>query len=179
MRADDPHPPTYYHDVSTDLPPCGLYRTTKPIGSLEAGRLVYFHNHGDPGPGVYQPESWNGNRAKFSANGTTVPAGFDYKSLRGLPPEGFYRVTKPFHCCEKQCVKYEPDAFVQLGYNGKGQAIVFIPELGGRSIDIPDRGTFVEDNVLPNLELLKLAEKRGGDGGPEIDIKLPRGIVVH
>ena len=45
--------------VSTELPPCGLYRTVKPIGSIEAGRLVYFHNHGDPGPGLYFPESWS------------------------------------------------------------------------------------------------------------------------
>ena len=166
--------------MSTDLPPCGLYRTTKPIGSLEAGRLVYFHNHGDPGPGVYQPASWKGNRAQFNENGTTVPAGFDYKSLRPLPPEGFYRVTKPFHCCEKKCVQYETDAFVQLGYNGNGKAIVFVPELGGTAIDIPDRGTFVDDDALKNLVLLKLAAKKQTDGDkPEIDIKLPRGFVIH
>ena len=165
--------------VSIDLPPCGLYRTIQPIGGLEAGRLVYFHNHGNPGPGLYFPERWKHNRAHWSERGTTVPADFNPRALHALPAEGFYRVKTPFHCCEKQCVKYEPDAFVQLGYNGKGQAIVFIPELCGRSIDIPDRGTFVDDNVLSNLELLKLAEKRGGDGGPEIDIKLPRGIVVH
>lgn len=165
--------------MSTDLPPCGLYRTTKPIGSIEAGRLVYFHNHGDPGPGVYLPEAWTGNRARFSSGGTTIPAGFDYKSMRPLPPEGFYRVSKTFHCCEKQCVKYEPDVFVQLGYNGTGKAILFVPELGGSSIQLPERGTFVEDKELGNLVLLKLAERKGADGGPEIDIKLPRGIIVH
>jgi hypothetical protein len=165
--------------VSTDLPPCGLYRTTKPIGSIEAGRLVYFHNHGDPGPGVYLPEAWNGNRARFSAGGTTVPAGFDYKSMRPLPPEGFYRVSKTFFCCEKQCVKYEPDVFVQLGYNGTGKAILFFPELGGSAIQLPERGTFVEDKELGNLVLLKLAERKSSDGGPEIDIKLPRGILIH
>jgi hypothetical protein len=165
--------------VSTDLPPCGLYRTTKPIGSIEAGRLVYFHNHGDPGPGVYQPEGWGANRAKFSSNGTVIPAGFDYKSLYALPAEGFYRVKKQFVCCEKNCMTFEPDAFVQLGYNGGGKAIVFIPELGGSSIHIPDRGTFVDDKVLGNLELLKLAERKGGDQGGGIDIKLPRGIVIH
>ena len=25
-----------------------------PAGALEAGRLVYFHNHGDPGAGAYR-----------------------------------------------------------------------------------------------------------------------------
>lgn len=165
--------------MSTDLPPCGLYRTAKPIGSIEAGRLVYFHNHGDPGPGVYLPEAWNGNRAKFSAGGHVLPEKFDYKILRALPAEGFYRVKQQFYCCEKQCMKFEPEAFVQLGYNGNGKALVFIPELGSSSIGLPDRGTFVDDDALENLVLLKLAEKKGGDEPGGIDIKLPRGILIH
>ena len=41
--------------TSPALPACGLYRTLLPIGDLEAGRLVYFHNHGNPGAGVYFP----------------------------------------------------------------------------------------------------------------------------
>jgi hypothetical protein len=47
------------------LPPCGVYRTKTAVAGIEAGRLVYFHNHGDPGPGLYPPESWAQNRAKF------------------------------------------------------------------------------------------------------------------
>lgn len=124
------------------------------------------------------PESWTGNRAKFSANGTTCPPDFDGKALKALPPEGFYRVKSSFHCCEKKCVQFEPDAFVQLGYNGEGKALVFFPELAARTIDIPDRGTFVDEGNLGNLVLLKLASRQGGNE-PEIDIKLPRGIVVH
>lgn len=161
--------------MSTDLPPCGLYRTVKPIGNIEAGRLVYFHNHGDPGPGLYFPESWSHNRARFSQNGTTVPATFDPRALRPLPPEGFYRVKTAFYCCEKQCVKFEPEAFVQLGYNGAGKALVFVPELAGSSIDIPERGTFVDDSALDNLVLLRLAERPRGNE----NLSLPRGIVIH
>jgi hypothetical protein len=167
--------PTYYHVVSTDLPPCGLYRTVKPIGKIEAGRLVYFHNHGDPGPGLYFPESWSNNRARFSKNGSVVSADFDPRALHALPAEGFYRVKTAFHCCDKQCVKFEPEAFVQLGYNGAGKALVFVPELAGGSIDIPDRGTFVDDSVLGNMVLLKLAERQKSND----DISLPRGIVIH
>ena len=38
---------------------CGLYRTSEPIeDAIEAGVLVYYHNHGDPGPGVYLPRAW-------------------------------------------------------------------------------------------------------------------------
>ena len=58
----------------SELPPCGLYRTTTKIGEIEAGRLVYFHNHGDPGPGLYLPSGWSNNTARWGARGTTVPA---------------------------------------------------------------------------------------------------------
>jgi len=165
--------PTAYHRcVSTELPPCGLYRTVKPIGDVEAGRLVYFHNHGNPGPGLYFPERWSHNRATFSQNGVTVPQGFDPRALHALPAEGFYRVKAAFYCCEKECVKFEPDAFVQLGYNGAGKALVFIPEFASGVISVPERGTFVDDDALENLVQLKLPERTD-------DIALPRGIVVH
>src|SRR5678815_165970 len=131
-----------------ELPPCGVYRTLKPIGSIEAGRFVYFHNHGNPGPGLYLPESWRHNRAKFSANGTTVPADFDPKALEALRPEGFYRVTAEFYCCAKKCTKFEPDALVQLGYNGDARALVFQPQLDGCGMHLPDRGSLVDDQQL-------------------------------
>ena len=154
------------------LPPCGLYRTVLPIGGVEAGRLVYFHNHGNPGAGVYFPERWTNNRATFSPNGTTLPTGFDPGALRPLPAEGFYRVAQTFVCCAKKCVQFEPEAFVQLGYNGAGQALVFVPELAPGGIAIPDRGTFVEDDALTNLVALRMPERRD-------EIAMPRGIVVH
>ena len=157
------------------LPPCGLYRTTIAIAGIDAGRLVYFHNHGNPGPGLYLPEGWSQNRARFSANGTTVPADLDAKALRPLPAEGFYRVTAEFHCCPKQCTKFEPAAFVQLGYNGAGRALVFMPELTPHGITLPERGTLVDDDVLANLDPLRLVETSAT--GPEI--VLPRGIVIH
>ena len=158
----------------SELPPCGLYRTVKPVAGIDAGRLVYFHNHGNPGPGLYFPEGWNSNRARFSENGQTVPPDFDPRSLKALPAEGFYRVKSTFHCCEKKCMQFEPDQLVQLGYNGAGKAIVFIPEIGGAGITVPDHGTFVDDNVLGNMIQLKLPESKQDPG-----LSLPRGIVVH
>ena len=156
----------------SELPPCGLYRTVSPIAGVDANRLVYFHNHGNPGPGIYLPETWVNNRARFAANGITLPPGFDTRALRALPAEGFYRVTAAFYCCEKKCVQFEPEAFVQLGFNGAGRALVFVPELGAGGIAIPDRGTGVDDVTLKHLVLLKLAERRE-------DITLPRGMIVH
>ena len=161
--------------MSSALPPCGLYRTIRQIGPLPANRLVYFHNHGNPGPGVYTPERWTANRAKFSPNGTTVPADFDPSALRALPAEGFYRVTAPFFCCSKKCVQYEPEAFVQLGYNGEGRALLFVPELRTSGIQIPERGTAIDDAAFGKLVALKVHENQAQ--GP--DLSLPRGIVVH
>lgn len=158
------------------LPPCGLYRTTQPVGELPAGRLVYFHNHGNPGAGVYVPESWDGNRARFSPRGTTLPAGYDARSLRALPKEGFYRVATTFVCCAKNCVTFEPETFVQLGYNGAGQPLLFHPELGGASISLPERGTPVDDAALVNLVALTVRERPRAAG--QLD-PFPRGIVVH
>jgi hypothetical protein len=143
-----------------------------PNGDVAAGRLVYFHNHGNPGAGLYFPERWTNNRAHFSPTGMTLPVVFDPRSLRALPPEGFYRVTSAFFCCEKKCVRFQPEAFLQLGYNGAGRALLFVPELSGDAIAIPERGTLIDDAALANLVALQVTEKRE-------ELALPRGIVVH
>jgi hypothetical protein len=154
------------------LPPCGLYRTVASIGEVPEGRLVYFHNHGDPGPGLYFPERWTANRAHFSPRGMTLPTVFEPRALHALPPEGFYRVVAAFFCCAKRCVQFEPDAFVQLGYNGAGRALLFVPELAGGAIGVPERGTLIDDAALAHIVALRVAERRD-------DLSLPRGIVVH
>ena len=162
--------------MSSDaLPPCGLYRTVKPIGSVEAGRLVYFHNHGDPGPGVYFPEKWSHNRASFSPKGMTVPPGFDASALRPLPAEGFYRVAKQFVCCPKKCVQFEPEMMLQLGYNGAGKPLLFLPELVNGAISVPETGALIDDAALKNITALAVGERRT-EGA---DLSMPRGIVVH
>lgn len=164
----------------SELPPCGLYRTIARIGEVEAGRLVYFHNHGNPGPGLYFPERWTHNRAHFTPRGSTVPPDFDPRALRPLPAEGFYRVTAPFHCCAKKCRAFEPEMMVQLGYNGAGRALLFLPELVGGALTVPETGSLVDDTVLPSLTSLAVAERRGAEGGGGGgDLSLPRGIVVH
>ncbi|MBS1118071.1 MAG: hypothetical protein H6Q90_299 [Deltaproteobacteria bacterium] len=166
------------HDAAvSDLPPCGLYRTVSPIAEIAAGRLVYFHNHGNPGPGVYFPESWTGNRAHFSPQGTTLPVGFDPKALLPLPAEGFYRVTKSFVCCPKKCVTFEPESFVQLGYNGAGAPLLFVPELSAGVITVPERGTPIDDIAFANLVLLRINERAASPQGSPITF--PRGILVH
>lgn len=142
--------------VSDPLPPCGIYLTTAPIGGIPEGRLVYFHNHGDPGPGVYLPASWRGNRARFEARGHLLPDLDHARFLEPLPAEGFYRVDSPFHCCDKRCRLFEADMLVQLGYNGSGSAILFVPEWVDGQLAIPDRGTPIERERIERLTPLRV-----------------------
>lgn len=157
------------------LPPCGLYRTVTAVAGVPAETLVYFHNHGDPGPGIYVPERWTHNRAHFSPRGYTVPADFDGAALKALPREGFYRVAATFFCCAKKCVSFAPDAMVQLGYNGAGKALLFQPEYAGGSITVPQTGTIIDDAALANLVLLGVREREQ----PNQLEPFPRGVVVH
>jgi hypothetical protein len=138
--------------------PCGLYRTTRSIGDrVPAGALVYYHSHGEPGPGVYLPRAWQHNRALFEEHGTTVPDPGYAESLQPLPPEGLYRVALSFPCCERGCVTYEEDQLVQLGYNGRGQPILFVPELALTELHFPERGTVIAESQLSKLRPLKVA----------------------
>ena len=143
---------------TADHPPCGLYRTTRPLESVPAGRLVYFHNHGNPGAGIYLPQSWSGNRARWHANGFTVPDSAWSRTLQPLAPEGLYRVTERFFCCEKKCRAFEPDQLVQLGYNGEGDALLFVPEWTNGGLGIPERGNKIDLEAVKKLTLLRVAE---------------------
>lgn len=136
--------------------PCGPYRTTREIeGRLGAPLFVYFHNHGDPGPGIYPAVSWKHNKASFATQGLVVDAAFA-RSMVPLPPEGFYRVREAFDCCEKHCMTFAPDTLVQLGYDGAGNAIVFIPRFTASGLELPDRGTRIADENLAKLAPLKV-----------------------
>ncbi|MCC6746149.1 MAG: hypothetical protein IT371_00735 [Deltaproteobacteria bacterium] len=141
--------------------PCGLYRTTEAIEeTVPAGVLVYYHNHGDPGPGVYLPRGWKNNRALFHEHGTTVPDARYAETLEPLAAEGLYRVREPFYCCEQRCQYFEEELLVQLGYNGQAQAILFTPELVDGALAIPATGTIVDRTRLAKLAALKVPASR-------------------
>jgi hypothetical protein len=139
------------------LPPCGLYRTTGQVGAIPAGRLVYFHNHGEPGPGLYLPATWSRNRMQLQERGTLLPSPEDVRWLEPLPAEGFYRVVEPFHCCEKRCRSFEAELLVQLGYDASGQAIVFVPEIVDGMLAVPEQGNRIDHEQLSRLKLLQVA----------------------
>jgi hypothetical protein len=146
--------------VTIELPPCGLYRTTAAIGPIPGGRLVFFHNHGNPGPGLYLPKSWKHNRVQLRTNGTLLPGVEFVKFLEPLPPEGFYRVAEPFFCCKKRCRRFEPDTLVQLGYNARAQAILFLPETVGGLLAIPERGVRIDGENLDRIKRLNVRTAR-------------------
>jgi hypothetical protein len=140
------------------LPPCGLYRTTQNVAGVPAGRLVYFHNHGDPGAGVYLPQSWTLNRASWEPRGHTLPDEAAAQHLAPLPPEGLYMVNETFFCCEKRCVKYEAQQLVQLGYDGAATPLLFIPEFSAKGLGFPERGNRLDDALLRRLTPLRVAQ---------------------
>jgi hypothetical protein len=138
------------------LPPCGLYRTLAPLGTIPSGRLVYFHNHGEPGPGLYLPSGWTRNRVQIQEHGMTLMDPELIRHLEPLPPEGLYRVTEAFHCCESKCRLFEPETLVELGYNAEGRAILFVPELLDGMLAIPSTGTAIDHTSLYRLKQLKV-----------------------
>lgn len=142
----------------SNLPPCGLYRTRRTLGPIPEGRLVYFHNHGDPGPGLYLPSGWNVNRARWHSQGTTLPEPQWAEHLEPLLAEGLYRVREPFACCEKRCRLFEEELLVQLGYNGMAEPILFVPEWTEEGFHLPTTGTVVDRERLGRLAPLKVAE---------------------
>jgi hypothetical protein len=142
-----------------DLPPCGIYRTGRALGDhVPVGRLVYFHNHGDPGPGVYLPSGWTLNRAEWEESGHTIPSRAWADSLVALPAEGFYRVREEITCCEQRCRTYEPDLLVQLGYDGDAQPLLFVPEWTPSGLAIPELGMSLAEDRLSCLAPLKVVE---------------------
>ena len=142
------------------LPPCGLYRTSQAIeGHVPAGRLVYFHNHGDPGPGIYLPSGWALNRARWHESGHTVTPEWA-ATLAALPAEGLYRVRETFTCCAKKCRTYEPELLVQLGYNGEAAPLLFVPEWTDSGLAIPEMGLPIDTDRLRALAPLTVVEAR-------------------
>jgi hypothetical protein len=147
----------------SELPPCGLYRTRAPIGEVPAGRLVSFHNHGNPGPGIYLPAGWVQNRANFHDQGHTLEnARAQCDDLEPLRAEGFYRVVRTFECCKKKCRTFDDGLLVQLGYDGEANAILFVPEWRPTGFVLPDRGSRTTSAALENLVAVKVPGTSAG-----------------
>ncbi len=155
--------------MSAELPPCGLYRTKNAIADIPEGRLVYFHNHGDPGPGIYLPEAWRHNRASFARRGTTLEDLTQVAHLEAIAPEGLYRVMETFFCCSDHCRSYPSETLVQLGYNASADAILFTPLMthDGLGMRLPERGQKIDTEQVEKLSLLKVAHEKNASDAPQ------------
>lgn len=138
---------------------CGLFLTTKTISKrVEAGVLVFYHNHGEPGPGVYPVTSWQNNKAVFSNRGTLLPYPGYERTLKPLKPEGFYVVREEFTCCERRCQVFPVDTLVQLGYRRDGTPLLFNAVWTYKGIVVPVVGTKVREEKLGLLRPVKVLE---------------------
>ncbi len=129
---------------------------------MPEGRLVYFHDHGTPGPGIYLPSGWHQNKARFHQNGHVLTPAQAQEGLEPLTAEGFYVVTESFSCCEKLCRTFGPGELVQLGYDGAGVPILFSPQWKEDGFTLPSSGLRAEPRVLSRLGPLKVAGTEAG-----------------
>jgi hypothetical protein len=157
--------------VKNILPNCGLYKTTKPLPEHEtdvpAGALVYFHNHSDAGlPVVIVPDHNIMNRWHF--HGTGIPfRGLSWAdSLKRMPAEGFYMIRKDLSF---EGGSWPKGTLVQLGYTKTGEPILFIAQqrasMDENDLFFSDRGVGIKEEVLANLEQLKIFEEPVEEGG--------------
>jgi hypothetical protein len=157
--------------VKNILPPCGLYRTTRPLpeheSEIPAGALVYFHNHSDSGlPVVIVPEHNVLNRWHF--HGAGIPfRGLSYAdSLERVMDEGFYMLRKGL---EFDGGSWPKGTLVQLGYTRTGDPILFIAqlraELQENDLLFSDRGVGVTRQQLAILEKVEVFQEPAPAGG--------------
>ena len=158
-----------------DLPDPGLYRTTQPLpgneASFPAGVLVYV---GQPANGgvkfVVRPADNRRNRWFWRDPTTPLRSPTWAKTLKALPSEGFY--TLPEALSFEAGGKWLKNAIVELGYNEKGQGIVFVGEWREEGTDnalhFSQRGMLINDELLSRLlwaPILPVKNEASGGSG--------------
>ena len=156
--------------VKSILPPCGLYRTTKPLpdheAEIPAGVLVYFHNHSDAGlPIAVAPDHNILNRWHFHGEGIAFRGLAWADSLVRLPAEGFYMLRKGL---EFDGGSWPKGTMVQLGYTRAGDPILFIAQqrakLEENDLFFSARGVGIAREQLALLEALNVYVEPGEPG---------------
>ncbi len=157
--------------VKNLLPPCGLYRTTKPLPEHEAefpvGTVVYFHNHSDSGlPVVIAPDHNIMNEWHFHGAGTPFRGLSWADSLVKMLDQGFYSLRKQL---DFDGGSWPKGTLVQLGYNKSGDAILFIAQKRAQRADnslwFSERGVPLSRERLSLLEPVTVFTEPQGEGG--------------
>lgn len=125
------------------LPPCGLYRTSRPLPGKEEwvreGMLVYFHNHSQQGPPLLLlPSANTHNRWSFHEKGYLIRDTSYVDALVQLFDEGLYILTEPIYLSRDEFIP--EDTLVQLGYNRGAEPILFLAKFADNVITFPNSG---------------------------------------
>jgi len=144
--------------IMVDLPDPGLYRTTQAMPGHEdefpAGVLVYIGNsQNGGGKFVVRPADNRRNRWFWRDPTTPLRSPTWARTLKQLPSEGFY--TLPDTIDFEGGGRWIKNAVVQLGYNEKGQGILFVGEWRDdgqeNALYFSDRGLLIADELLSQL----------------------------
>ena len=127
----------------TELPPCGLYRTTQALPGKEdwvrENLLVYFHNHSQQGPPLLLLPSTNQlNRWSFHDKGYLVRDPGFVPTLAPLKAEGFYVLSESIFLSKDEMIPER--TLVQLGYNRTGDPILFLGDISENQVAFPTSG---------------------------------------
>ncbi|MBN1608829.1 MAG: hypothetical protein JW940_19540 [Polyangiaceae bacterium] len=154
-----------------DLPDPGLYRTTEPMPGHEddmpAGVLVYLGvNANGGGKFVVRPGDNRRNRWFWGEPTTLLRSPSWAGTLMRLPAEGFYTLPETLEL--EGGGRWLENAIVQLGYNGKGQGIVFVAEWNETGADnvlsFGSRGIQIDDRLLLRLKWAPILPVASGSG---------------
>ena len=141
-----------------DLPDPGLYRTTTAMPGHEdafpAGTLVYVGQaKNSSNKFVVRPGQNRNNRWYWGEPTTALRSPTWARTLKALPSEGYY--TLPEALDLEAGGRWLKNAIVQLGYNDKGQGIIFVAESRAASeqnaLYFSDKGMLVKDDMLTRL----------------------------
>jgi hypothetical protein len=141
-----------------DLPDPGLYRTTTAMPGHEdafpAGALVYVGQSANGGSKfVVRPGQNRKNRWFWGEPTTALRSPTWARTLMALPAEGFYTLPEAMELDGGG--RWLKNAIVQLGYNEKGQGIIFVGETHEaeekNALFFSDRGMILNDDLLKRL----------------------------
>lgn len=141
--------------TDSDLPPCGLYKTTESLAGKEQwvreDLLVYFHNHSEQGPPLLLlPASNENNRWSFHDKGYLIRDLPYVETLVELEDEGFFILTEPLYLSDDEFIPEE--TLVELGYNRSAEPILFMGTFEDNAIVFPESGLKCTREVFEMLE---------------------------
>jgi hypothetical protein len=141
-----------------DLPDPGLYRTTQALpgheNEIPEDALVYV-GQANNGGGKFVVRPGDNRRNRWFWGEPTIPLRSPTwaKTLRRLPSEGFY--TLPEAIDIEGGGRWLKNAVVELGYNGKGQGIIFVAEWQEKgehnALTFSSKGLPIGDELLDRL----------------------------